>query len=147
MAHLVFVQTQFGRFRKSLLSSPHILYTLKEQNICKQFCHRGIPGFQWAKLHLVLCRVVAVKRFPKHYHSAEYIYVSAFGIIDSFRVILKLDHCRDPNGHMTKNDVVLTSMRRDYVASTSIQRHFGTKCPMGRVTGVAHFINGHDLTQ
>ena len=29
-----------------------------------------------------------------------------------------------------KNDVVLTSMRRDCVASTSIRRHFG-KCPLG----------------
>ena len=29
-----------------------------------------------------------------------------------------------------KNDVVLTSMRRD-VASTSIQRNFDTKCPLG----------------
>ena len=27
--------------------------------------------------------------------------------------------------------VVLTSMRRDHVASTSIRRHFGTKCPLG----------------
>ena len=31
-----------------------------------------------------------------------------------------------------KNDVVLTSMRRDYVASTSIRRHFGTKYPLKR---------------
>ena len=30
-----------------------------------------------------------------------------------------------------KNDVVLTSMRRDHVASTLIQRHFDTKCPLG----------------
>ena len=30
-----------------------------------------------------------------------------------------------------ENDVVLTSMRRDHVASTLIQRHFGTKCPLG----------------
>ena len=30
-----------------------------------------------------------------------------------------------------QNDVVLTSMRRDDVASTSIPRHFGTKCPLG----------------
>ena len=29
------------------------------------------------------------------------------------------------------NDAVLTSMRRDHVASTLIQRHFGTKCPLG----------------
>ena len=28
-----------------------------------------------------------------------------------------------------KSDVVLTSIRRDYVVSTSIWRHFGTKCP------------------
>ena len=30
-----------------------------------------------------------------------------------------------------KNDVVLTSMRRNYVASTFIRRHFGTLCPLG----------------
>ena len=35
-----------------------------------------------------------------------------------------------PAGTWRKNDVVLTSMRRDYVASTSIRRHFGTKCPL-----------------
>ena len=35
-------------------------------------------------------------------------------------------------GTWRKNDVVLTSMRRDYVASTSIRRHFGTKSPLGR---------------
>ena len=29
-----------------------------------------------------------------------------------------------------ENDVVLTLMRRDYVASTLIQRHFCTKCPL-----------------
>ena len=36
-------------------------------------------------------------------------------------------------GIWCENDVVLTSMRRDYVASTLIRRHFGTKCPLGRV--------------
>lgn len=30
-----------------------------------------------------------------------------------------------------KNDVILTAMQRDYVASTSIRRHFVTKCPLG----------------
>ena len=34
-----------------------------------------------------------------------------------------------------ENDVVLTSMRRDHVASTLIQRHFGTKCPLGMFIG------------
>ena len=37
-----------------------------------------------------------------------------------------------PVGIWCKNDVVLTSMRRDYVASTLIRRHFGTKCPLGQ---------------
>ena len=37
----------------------------------------------------------------------------------------------NPAGTRRKNDVVLTSMRRDDVASTSIQRHFVTKCPLG----------------
>ena len=36
-----------------------------------------------------------------------------------------------PAGTWRKNDVVLTSMRHDYVASMSIRRHFGTKCPLG----------------
>ena len=36
-----------------------------------------------------------------------------------------------PVGIWCQNDVVLTSMRRDDVASTSIQRHFDTKCPLG----------------
>ena len=36
-----------------------------------------------------------------------------------------------PAGIWCENDVVLTSMRRDYVASTLIRRHFGTKCPLG----------------
>ena len=34
-----------------------------------------------------------------------------------------------PSGHMTYNDVALTSMRRDKVVSTSI--HFGTINPLG----------------
>ena len=38
-----------------------------------------------------------------------------------------------PSGQMTKNLVVLTSMRRDDVASMLIRRHFGTICPLGRV--------------
>ena len=37
----------------------------------------------------------------------------------------------NPSGQMTYNDVELTSMRRDYVASTSIQHHLGTKCSLG----------------
>ena len=37
----------------------------------------------------------------------------------------------NPAGIWCENDVVLTSMRRDYVASTLIRRHFGTKCPLG----------------
>ena len=36
-----------------------------------------------------------------------------------------------PAGIWCENDVVLTSMRRDYVASTLIRRHFRTKCPLG----------------
>ena len=32
-----------------------------------------------------------------------------------------------------KNDVVLTLMRRDDVASTLIRRHFRTKCPLGAI--------------
>ena len=34
------------------------------------------------------------------------------------------------NTDISKNDVVLTSMRRHDVASTSIRRHFGTICPL-----------------
>ena len=36
-----------------------------------------------------------------------------------------------PAGIWCENDVVSTSMRRDYVASTLIRRHFDTKCPLG----------------
>ena len=41
--------------------------------------------------------------------------------------------CRthNPAGIWCQNDVASTSMRRDHVASTSTQRHFGTKCPLG----------------
>ena len=38
-----------------------------------------------------------------------------------------------PRGHITLNDVVLTSMQCDDVASTLIRRHFGTKCPLDDV--------------
>ena len=34
-------------------------------------------------------------------------------------------------GIWSENDVVLTSMRRDDVASTLIRHHCGTKCPLG----------------
>ena len=37
----------------------------------------------------------------------------------------------NPAGIWCKNDVVLTLMRRDDVASTLIRRHFRTKCPLG----------------
>ena len=37
----------------------------------------------------------------------------------------------NPADKWCKNDVVLTSMRGNYVALTSIRRHFGTKCPLG----------------
>ena len=40
-----------------------------------------------------------------------------------------------PAGIWCQNDVVLTSMRRDDVASTLIRRHFHTKCPLG-----SHFV-------
>ena len=37
----------------------------------------------------------------------------------------------NPAATRRKNDVKLTSMRRYDVASTSIQHHFGTICPLG----------------
>ena len=43
-----------------------------------------------------------------------------------------LNGINSPADIWCENDVVLTSMRRDHVASTLIQRHFGTKCPLGR---------------
>ena len=47
-------------------------------------------------------------------------------------VYLKLKNIKQyPNGHMRKKDVVLTSMRRDDVASTLIRCHFATICPLG----------------
>ena len=35
-----------------------------------------------------------------------------------------------------QNDVVLTSMRRDHVASTLIRRHFNVVCPLGSMLGI-----------
>ena len=40
-----------------------------------------------------------------------------------------------PAGTWRKNDVVLPPMRRDYVASTSIRRHFGSRFPLGNPSG------------
>ena len=43
--------------------------------------------------------------------------------------------CNDyPAGIWCENDVVLTSMRCDYIASTLIRRHFDTKCPLGTMS-------------
>ena len=43
--------------------------------------------------------------------------------------------CREqgifPAGTWRRNDVVLTSMRRDYIASASVRRHFDVMCPLG----------------
>ena len=36
-----------------------------------------------------------------------------------------------PVGICYQNDVILTSMRRSYVASTLIRRHFYAMCPLG----------------
>ena len=41
-----------------------------------------------------------------------------------------------PMGIWCQNDVVLTSMRRHHVASTSIRRQSGTKCPLGGIAEV-----------
>ena len=38
-----------------------------------------------------------------------------------------------PAGIWCQNDVVLTSMRRDDVASTLFRRHFHTKCQLGSI--------------
>ena len=47
------------------------------------------------------------------------------------KVLLSRKASRYPADIWCENDVVLTSMLRDHVASTLIQRHFGTKCPLG----------------
>ena len=44
-----------------------------------------------------------------------------------------------------ENNVVSTSMRRDHVASTLIQRHFGTKCPLGSFLQRYLEMARHDL--
>ena len=43
--------------------------------------------------------------------------------------------CVFPAGICCRSGVVLKSMRRDNVASTSIRRNFGTKCPLGLCLG------------
>ena len=53
----------------------------------------------------------------------------------SFRriTVVKKKHKKNslfPAGTLRRNDVVLTSVRRLYVASTSIQRHFDVVCPL-----------------
>ena len=45
---------------------------------------------------------------------------------------------RSPAGTSRKNEIVLTSMQRDDIASTSIRYHFGTKCPLGGVSLAQH---------
>ena len=37
-----------------------------------------------------------------------------------------------PVGIGCQNDVVLTSMRRNHIASTSVRRHFYVMCPLGK---------------
>ena len=48
---------------------------------------------------------------------------------------------RYPAGIWCQNDVVLTSMRRHHVASTSIRRYFGTKCPLGNALASNRELN------
>ena len=48
----------------------------------------------------------------------------------------KAQQTKCPAGSLSKNDDVLTSLRRDDVVSTTIQRHFGTKCPLDGTTHV-----------
>ena len=54
------------------------------------------------------------------------------------------NHSRYPAGIWCKNDVVLTLMRRDDVASTLIRRHFRTKCPLG--THIGSVVEMYSLT-
>ena len=67
--------------------------------------------------------------------TSQLLHFNAFkmGPHDDIRCVTRVP-CNIPAGIWCKNDVVLTSMRRDDVASTSIQRHFDTKCPLGYVT-------------
>ena len=43
---------------------------------------------------------------------------------------------QDPVGIWCRNDVVLTSMRRNHVASTLIRRHFYVMCPLGMFSNI-----------
>ena len=49
----------------------------------------------------------------------------------SFLPIFLSNFYINPAGTWRTNDIVLTSMRRDYDASASIRRHFVTKGPLG----------------
>ena len=53
--------------------------------------------------------------------------------MNSFTVDTPFAYGANPAGIWCENDVVLPSMRRDYLASTLIRRHFGTKCPLGNI--------------
>ena len=72
-----------------------------------------------------------------YYLFAETEHIEAWPNHLSFRFLTKISSPCTPMtsfyGHKTENDVVLTSMRRDDVASTFIRRHFGTKCPLGTI--------------
>ena len=57
-------------------------------------------------------------------------------IHSTFIIVLKYCFCYKlvtviPVGIWCQNDVVITSMRRDDVASTFIRRHFYVECPLG----------------
>ena len=73
--------------------------------------------------------------FDHHY---TYSSVSDIFGVHNVTTVIKVN----PEGIWCQNDVILTSMRRDDVASTLIRRHFGTKCPLGKAPSYRHTIDG-----
>ena len=81
--------------------------------------------------------------------SAGKIHSTAFGRALGYTALYLERHV--PAGISCQNDVVSTSMRRDHVASTSTQRHFATKYPLGwvlriAVIGISFDTWSHSLT-
>ena len=74
----------------------------------------------------------STRTYCKHSRPLPYFYHSSMKHLLTVR--LEYDHvcmCCILAGIWCENDIVLTSMQRDDVASTLIRRHFFTKCPLG----------------
>ena len=128
------MMSYFPRFIHILYSPPYLI------TLC-------LPGALWGQTFPIkkvkFCKNNrAATTNPKRSSEATVASYTSFEIHTRERDSLKAF----PTGTWRKNDVILTtmrrnsSMRRNYVASTSKRRHFGTKCPLGSLWGRNEFI-------